>query len=62
MLRFNPSLLVYSPTIRHDCLEINRRRYNTYYDKIVVSETQTQTQTLLETKPFFRRKVNMFIH
>ena len=58
MLRFNPSLLVYSPTVRNDCLEINRRRYNTYYDKIMVSEPYTQ----LKTKPFFRRKVNMFIH
>ena len=60
MLRFNPSLLVYSPTIRHDCLEINRRRYNTYYDKIILTDTQSQSQ--LKTKPFFRRKVNMFIH
>lgn len=60
MLRFNPSLLVYSPTIRHDCLEINRRRYNTYYDKIILTDTQSQLQT--QTKPFFRRKVNMFIH
>jgi hypothetical protein len=60
MLRFNPSLLVYSPTVRNDCLEINRRRYNTYYDKIMISEPYTQTH--LKTKPFFRRKVNMFIH